>query len=65
MTIKNDELRTMGPFLIHSVHVLLMASQSIVYDATMTKQLWHDHMESNIELVRYRFYSRLYSRPVV
>ena len=42
-----------------------MTSQSIADDVTMTRQLWRDHVSSDIQLVRYRFYSRRYSRSVV
>ena len=62
---KNDDLYTSSPCLTRSVFVLLMTSQSIANDVTITRQLWRDHMDNDVQLVRYRFYSRWYSRPVV
>ena len=40
MTIKNDDLHTPSPCFTRSAYVLLMTSQSIVSDITMTRQLW-------------------------
>ena len=62
---KNDNLYTSSPSLTRSVFVLLMTSQSIADDVTITRQLWRDRVNNDIELVRYRFYSRRYSRPVM
>ena len=45
---KNDNLYTLSQCLIRSVFVLLMRSQSIADDVTMTRQLWRDHMNSDI-----------------
>ena len=45
---KNDNLYTSSPYLTRSVLVLLMMSQSIVNDTTMTRQLWRDHVNSGI-----------------
>ena len=42
MTIKNDDLHTSIPCLTRSVYTLLMTSQSIADDFTMTKQLWRE-----------------------
>ena len=62
---KNDNLYTSSPCLTRSVFVPLMMSQSIADDVTITRLLWGDHVNSNILLVRYRFYLRRYLRPVV
>ena len=40
---KNDDLFTSSPCLARLVSVLLMTSQSIADDVTMTRQLWRDH----------------------
>ena len=61
----NDDLSTSSQCLTRSVFDLLMTSQSIAADVTMTWQLWRDHVNSDIQQVRYRFCSRRYSRPVV
>ena len=45
---KNDELYTSSPCLTRSVFVLLMTSQSIADDVTMTRQLWCDHVKSDL-----------------
>ena len=45
---KNDDLYTSSPCLTRSVFVLLMTSQSIADDVTMTRQLWRDHVNNNI-----------------
>ena len=45
---RNDDLYTSSPCLTCSVFVLLMMSQSIVDDVTMTWQLWRDHVNSDI-----------------
>ena len=45
---KIDDLYTSSPCLTRSVFVLLMTSQSIADDATMTKQLWRDHVNGDI-----------------
>ena len=44
---KNDDLYTPSPWLSSSVFVLLMTSQSIADDVTMTRQLWRNHVISN------------------
>ena len=56
---------TSSPCLTRSLYTLLMTSQSIDDDVTMTRQLRREHVTSDIWLVRYRFYSRRYSRPVL
>ena len=46
---KNDELYTSSsPCLTRSVFIPLMTSQSIADDVTMTRQLWCDHVNSDI-----------------
>ena len=62
---KNNDLYTPGPCFTRSVFVLLMMSQSIVDDVIISRQMWRDHVNSDISLVRYRFHSRRYSRPIV
>ena len=62
---KNDDLYTSSPCLTRSVSALLMTSQSIADDVTMTKQLWRDHVNTGIWFVTYRSYLRRYSRSVV
>ena len=42
------ELYTSLPCLTRSVFVLLMTSQSIADDVTMTRQLWCDHVNNDI-----------------
>ena len=54
MTV-NDDLYTSSPCLTRSVLVLLMTSQSIADDVTINRQLWNDHVNNGILLVRYRF----------
>ena len=61
---KNDDIFSSSSCLTRSVFVLLMTSQSIADDVTMTRQLWRDHANSDIWVARYRFYSRRYSRPI-
>ena len=41
---KNDDLHTSTPCLTRSVNILLMTSQLIADDVTMTRQLWRDHV---------------------
>ena len=41
---KNDDLHTSTPCLTRSVYILLMTSQLIADDVTMTRQLWRDHV---------------------
>ena len=53
------------PCLARSLYVPLMTTQSIGDDVTMARQLWREHVTSDFEIVRYRFYSRRYSRSVV
>ena len=62
---KNKDLGTSSPCLTRSLYVLLMTSQPIGDDVTKTRQLWREHMTSDIYLVRYWFYSWRYSRPVM
>ena len=45
---KNDDLYTSSPCLGRLVFILLMTSQSIADDVTMTRQLWHDHVNNDI-----------------
>ena len=45
---KNDNLYTSSPCLARSVFVLLVTSQSIADDVTMTRQLWRDHVNNDI-----------------
>ena len=59
---KNDDRHTSTLCLTHWVYVLLMTSQSIGHDVTMTGQLWSGHVTNDILLVRYWFNSRRYSR---
>ena len=51
-TIKNDDknnnLHALTLCLTRWVYVLLMMSQSIVDDVTITRQLWRDHVNSDI-----------------
>ena len=54
---KNDDLYTSSPCL-----TLRFRSAD---DVTMTRQLWHDRVNSDILLFRYQFNSRWYSWPVV
>ena len=46
--VQNDDLHTSFRCLTRSLYVLLMTSQSITDDATMTRQLWRDHVNSDI-----------------
>ena len=45
---KNDDLYTSSLCLTRSVFVLLMMSQSIADNVTITRQLWYDHVNSDI-----------------
>ena len=45
---KNDDLHTSTPCLTGSFYNLLMMSQSIADDLTMARQLWRDHVNSDI-----------------
>ena len=45
---KNDDLHTSTTFLARSVYILLTKSQSNADDVTMTRQLWRDHVNSDI-----------------
>ena len=45
---KNNYLFTLSLCLTRSVFILLMTSQSIADDVTMTRQLWCDHVISDI-----------------
>ena len=44
---KNDDLSTSSPCLSRSGFILLMTSQSIADDVKMTRQSWHDHVNSD------------------
>ena len=45
---KNDNLHTSTPCVNSSVYVLVMTSQSIVDNITMTRQLWRNHVKSDV-----------------
>ena len=45
---QNDDLYISSPCLTRSVFVLLMTSQSIADDATITRQFWRDHVNNDI-----------------
>ena len=45
---QNDDLYISSPCLTRSVFVLLMTSQSIVDDATITRQFWRDYVNNDI-----------------
>ena len=45
---KNDNFYTSSLCLTRLGFVLLMMSQSIADDVTMTRQLWRDHVNNNI-----------------
>ena len=62
---KNDDLHTSSSCLTRSLYVLFMTSQSIGDDVTMFRQVWREHVTSDIKLVRYPSYSRRHSRLVV
>ena len=53
---KNDDLYTPSPCLTRSVFVLLLTSQSIVGDVTMTRQLRRDHVNSS-QVIKWVFFS--------
>ena len=44
----NSKLYTSSPCLTCSVFILLMTSQSIADDITITRQLWCDHVNNDI-----------------
>ena len=46
---ENKDFHTLTLCLTHWVYVLL-TSQSIVHDVTITRQLWRDHVDSDISL---------------
>ena len=48
---KNDDLCTTSSCLTGSIFVLLITSQSIVDDVTMTRHLWPDHVNRDIDLL--------------
>ena len=54
---KNDDLCTSSQCLTW-VFVLLMTSRSIADEVTIMRRLWCDHVNSDIKLVRYWFYSQ-------
>ena len=45
---KSNDLHTSTPCPMRSVYVLLMTSQSLADDVTMTRQLWREHVKSDI-----------------
>ena len=45
---KNEDLRMSSPCLTRSLYVLQMTSQSIGDDVTMARQLWREHVTSDI-----------------
>ena len=45
---KNDDIYTTYPCLTRLIFVLLMPSQSIADGVTITRQLWCDHVNSDI-----------------
>ena len=45
---KSDDLYTSSPCLTRPVFVLLMTQQPIDDAVTMTRQLWHDHVNNEI-----------------
>ena len=45
---KNDDLHTSTPRFTRWIYIMLMTSQSIVDDVTITRQLWRDHVNSDI-----------------
>ena len=45
---KNDDIYTSSLCLTHAIFLLLMMSKSVADDITITRQLWHDHMNSDI-----------------
>ena len=45
---KNDDLYSSSPCLTRSILILLMTSQPIADDVTMTRQLWRDHANNDI-----------------
>ena len=45
---RNDDLYTSSPCLTRSFFVLLMTTQSFADDSIMTRQLWRDHVNSDI-----------------
>ena len=55
---------TSSPCGASPVNVLLMTSQSVADGVTMIRLLWRDQAKSDIYIVRYRFYSWRYLRPV-
>ena len=46
--VKNKDLHTSSPCLTRSLYTLLMTSQSIGDDVTMTTPLWREHVTSDI-----------------
>ena len=49
-SIKDDKILflTSTPCLTRSVYILLMTSQSIADDVTLSRQLWRDHANNDI-----------------
>ena len=45
---KKNDVYTSSPCLTRSVFVLLMTSQSVADDVTMTRQLWRGHVNNDI-----------------
>ena len=58
---KNDDLYASSMCHTCSVFVLLMTSQSIADDVTMTWQLWRDHVNNDIYLVGHRFFTAIFT----
>ena len=45
---ENDDLHTSTQCLTRSIYILLMTSQSIANDVTITRQLWRYRVNSDI-----------------
>ena len=45
---KNEEHHSSSPCLTRSAYVLLVTSQSVADDVTITRRLWRDHVKSDI-----------------
>ena len=45
---KNDNLHTSTSCVTSSVYVLVMTSQSIADNIMMTRQLWRNHVKSDV-----------------
>ena len=53
-----NDLHTSSSCLTHSVSVLLMTSQSIADDITMTRQFWRDHVNSDVDFIHDDIHNR-------